>query len=247
MGMNKNIMYVIAFFLGLLIFHLLKGNCGCNNVVEGQEGQEQYQADIISIQNSPCPDTATVDGVQKSVVKIEFDHIYEEFSGETDKTCGNLDPTKSNIGSDGHGCKYYKQYSPPHRGIGNPYYKQCSLNPLYTSSIHGGLCTVSTGPSPRATVQCKTLDDCIGSQLVDTAGQPSNVALCASRKASNGCDNYQNINEIAKQCIQSPLLPNCKPTPFACTPSTSSDHLSTAEMAELFGDIDEAEDVTGCC
>lgn len=36
MGMDKNIMYVISFFLGILIFHLLKGYCGCNNVVEGQ-------------------------------------------------------------------------------------------------------------------------------------------------------------------------------------------------------------------
>jgi hypothetical protein len=36
MGMDKNIMYVISFFLGMLIFHLLKGYCGCNNVVEGQ-------------------------------------------------------------------------------------------------------------------------------------------------------------------------------------------------------------------
>ena len=38
MGMDKNIMYVISFFLGMLIFHLLKGYCGCNNVVEGQAG-----------------------------------------------------------------------------------------------------------------------------------------------------------------------------------------------------------------
>jgi hypothetical protein len=37
MGMDKNIMCVISFFLGMLIFHLLKGYCGCNNVVEGQE------------------------------------------------------------------------------------------------------------------------------------------------------------------------------------------------------------------
>ena len=36
MGMDKNIMCVISFFLGMLIFHLLKGYCGCNNVVEGQ-------------------------------------------------------------------------------------------------------------------------------------------------------------------------------------------------------------------
>jgi len=36
MGMDKNIMYVISFFLGMLIFHLLKDYCGCNNVVEGQ-------------------------------------------------------------------------------------------------------------------------------------------------------------------------------------------------------------------
>ena len=35
MGMDKNIMYVISFFLGMLIFHLLKDYCGCNNVVEG--------------------------------------------------------------------------------------------------------------------------------------------------------------------------------------------------------------------
>jgi len=239
MGTNKNIMYVIAFFLGLLIFHFIKGNSGCNNVIEGQ-GQELYQADIISIENSPCPDTATVDGDQLPVVKIEFDHISGEFSEETDKTCGNLDPTKSNIGSDGHGCKYYKQYSPPYRGIGNPFYKQCSLNPSYTSPIHGGLCTALS-----TTVQCKTLDDCIGSQLVDTAGQPSNVALCASRKASLGCDNYQNINEIAKQCIQSPLLPNCKPTPFACTPPTSGS-VDSATVNFLLNEIDDAEAV-GCC
>jgi len=38
MVMDKNIMYVIAFFLGMLIFHLLKDYCGCNNVVEGQAG-----------------------------------------------------------------------------------------------------------------------------------------------------------------------------------------------------------------
>ena len=33
--MDKWVMFVVLFLLGMLVFHLLKGVCGCKNVVEG--------------------------------------------------------------------------------------------------------------------------------------------------------------------------------------------------------------------
>ena len=59
MGMDKNIMYVIAFFLGMLIFHLLKDYCGCNNVVEGQscERHSGLSAEDITQADTACSTT----------------------------------------------------------------------------------------------------------------------------------------------------------------------------------------------
>ena len=58
MGMDKNIMYVISFFLGMLIFHLLKGYCGCNNVVEGQSCETNLSKEDLSDKDITLADIA---------------------------------------------------------------------------------------------------------------------------------------------------------------------------------------------
>ena len=77
--MDKNIMYVISFFLGILILYLLKDYCGCNNVVEGQ---------AVTGGEKPCKGYAPHRRLQAGVVPT-VNHFVDQ--SEIDKciTCIN--------------------------------------------------------------------------------------------------------------------------------------------------------------
>jgi hypothetical protein len=265
MGTNKNIMYVIAFFLGLLIFHFIKGNSGCNNVIEGQ-GQDLYQADLIR-RNDSCPEAATVDGDQLLVVKIESDDIFNDpLPGEklpkavnsaSDKTCENISPIKTDVGigdgslgSAGHKCKKYKQQIQTNRDSSNPYYKQCSINPDYVGianaqlNTEGGPCmTLST------TNQCMTHHDCTGTGL-------ATGALCEGISKQDGCNFYQTIGTdgTSTQCADPGTAEDtqCIPLSSTCIPPTitsSGKSLDFNEMQFVLAGLDDSLDTlpVGCC
>ena len=73
--MNKWLMYVVALLLGMLMFHMLKNVCGCNNVVEGQ--RTNY---ITKCCDEHCKGLHGPKGTEDSSEKLERD-CYNACSG----------------------------------------------------------------------------------------------------------------------------------------------------------------------